>query len=105
MIEMPYRDAQKLYQRVLAGIGWPGSKPGAVVVIGEETGFKAPYQHYLLAEREEADPAELFRICADLERASSRSAAFTLDWMSPVLNTSANGTESGAKATYQLWMY
>jgi len=67
MFEKQYRDGIRLYQRVLAGIGWPSAKPGAVCVVGEETGFKAPYQHYLLAEREEADPGEFFKVCVDLE--------------------------------------
>jgi hypothetical protein len=66
MLPEPYRDQHRLYQRVVAGIGWPGVKPGAVVVVGEEAGFR-DFQHYLLAEVEESDPGEFFRICLDLE--------------------------------------
>jgi len=65
-MDLPYRDKERLYQRVVAGIGWPGAKPGAVCVVGEEAGFR-DFQHYLLAEAEEHDPGEFLKICVDLQ--------------------------------------
>jgi len=62
-----YRDSQRVYQRVVAGIGWPDAKPGAVCVVGEESGFRPPYQLYLLAEAEEHDAGKFFKICLDLQ--------------------------------------
>ncbi len=66
-MDLPYRDRDRVYQRTIAGLAWPGSRPGAICVVGEESGFRAPFQHYLLAEAEAADPAEFFKICMDLE--------------------------------------
>ncbi len=67
MLPQPqYRDTERAYQRVVAGIGWPGAKPGAVCVIDEEATYRAP-NLYLLDEIEESDPGEFFRVCTDLE--------------------------------------
>jgi len=65
-MDLPYRDKDRVYQRVVAGIGWPGVMPGAVCVVGEEAGFR-DFQHYLLAEVGEHDPGEFFKLCLDLE--------------------------------------
>ena len=67
MLPQPqYRDTERAYQRVVAGIGWPGSKPGAVCVVGEQATYRAP-NLYLLDEAEESDPGEFFKVCLDLE--------------------------------------
>ena len=31
-----YKDADRKYSRIIGGIGWPGNKPGFLVVIGED---------------------------------------------------------------------
>jgi hypothetical protein len=67
MLPQPqYRDTERAYQRVVAGIGWPSAKPGAICIVGEEASYRAP-NLYLLDEVEESDPGEFFRVCLDLE--------------------------------------
>jgi hypothetical protein len=74
-MDLPYRDKERLYQRVVAGIGWPGAKPGAVCVVGEEAGFR-DFQHYLLAEVEEHDLGKFLKICVDLQGKYSISGLY-----------------------------
>ena len=64
-----YRDKKtgKLFQRVIAGVGWPGDRPGGVVVLGDETSFGPRFEHYLLDEIEESDTGLLFKHCLDLQ--------------------------------------
>jgi len=64
-----YRDQKrgKLFQRVIAGIAFPGERPGGVVFVGEETSFGPIYQHHWLDEIEEYDTGLLFKRCLDLQ--------------------------------------
>jgi len=65
-----FRDVEgsgRLYQRVIAGVGWASERPAGCVVIGEETSFGPKYDHFLLAELEEFDTGIFFKKCADLQ--------------------------------------
>lgn len=66
-----FRDVEgggRLYQRVVAGIGWSSDRPAGCVLIGEETSYGPKYDHFLLAEIEEFDTGLFFKRCADLQK-------------------------------------
>ena len=74
-----YEDsAGNIYCRVLAGLSFPASKPGFVVIIAEDY-YKDPTtqcQHmHALAEAEESDTERLFKLCLDLR------ARFSVEWV------------------------
>ena len=74
-----YKDsADKTYCRVLAGLSFPVSKPGFVVIIAEDY-YKVPNtqcQHmHALAEAEESDTERLFKLCLDLRQ------RFSVEWI------------------------
>jgi len=58
-----------LYGRVYGAIGWPGSLPGAAVVVGEEYSYEpgtyTRHMHVFTAYRN-YDLSEIFRNCVDL---------------------------------------
>ncbi len=66
----------KMFQRIIAGVSWPGERPGFIAVIGEEVAEQPPYgEHgrkqpdvYLIAECEEESTGELIKRCLELKQ-------------------------------------
>jgi hypothetical protein len=59
---------ERLYQRVVGGLAWPGERPGFAVVVGETASWRPPYHQYLITEIESPNVGELIRHCHELTK-------------------------------------
>ena len=64
------KETGRIYRRVNAGVQWPGSTPGTVVILGEELEMDAVLEEHpiwLLAEYENRNPSDIVARCQELK--------------------------------------
>ncbi len=66
--------ADRTYGRLIAGIAWPGSKPGVIVVVGQVLTHRPPAGLFVLAVLDETEPRSLFQPHCCGMRVDSHSA-------------------------------
>jgi len=63
-----YHEAEdRLYQRIVAGISAPSERPGAIVVLAEESFWRPPFQVHWLAEDEASTLDKLIEAAIELK--------------------------------------
>jgi hypothetical protein len=51
------------YKRILGGIGWPGDKPGFIVILGDTEKVNPPFEYRVIKEQQVRDLSRLFEFC------------------------------------------
>ena len=62
-----HKAEDRLYQRVVAGFAAPSERPGAIVVLAEESSWRQPFHVHWLAEDEASTLDKLFEAAIELK--------------------------------------